>query len=75
MLRKIQVFMGVTIVSVERSAYIIRLKRISKQGTTLSVTSDRFLRNVVSYKSHTASHPRRRHSSVGRLLIHCKQRP
>jgi hypothetical protein len=62
-----------TDVSEERIAYIIRVTRIGELGTTLAVISNRstlrrnsgytFLRNVSSYKSHMAWHPRRRHSS------------
>jgi hypothetical protein len=48
-----------TDVSEERTAAIIRVTRIGEVGTTLGVTSNRstlraFLRNVSSYKSHTA---------------------
>jgi hypothetical protein len=55
-----------TDVSEEVSASFIRVTRIGELGTTLAVTSDRrmlqrntkggvkFLRNVGSYKSHTA---------------------
>jgi hypothetical protein len=61
--------------SEESSASFIRVTRISELGTTLAVTSKfidschhdeggaKFLRNVGSYKSHTAYHPRRHHSS------------
>jgi hypothetical protein len=66
-----------TNVSEELSASFIRVTRIGELGTTLAATSNRrtlrknttdergarFLRNVGSYKSHTAEHPRRRHSS------------
>jgi hypothetical protein len=62
-----------TDVSEEPSASIIRVIRIGELGTTLAGTSNRrklrrkslstFLRNVGSYKSHTAQQPRRRHSS------------
>jgi hypothetical protein len=64
-----------TDVSEELSAYFIRVTRIGELGTTLAVTSNwralrkkyqggaKFLRNVGSYKSHTASYPRRRNSS------------
>jgi hypothetical protein len=45
-------------VSQELIASIVRLKGIGELGTTLAITS-----NVDSYKSHTASHLRRRHSS------------
>jgi hypothetical protein len=51
-----------TVVSEEHIASIIRVKIISDLGATLAVTSnpddggDTFLRNVSSYKSHTASH-------------------
>jgi hypothetical protein len=64
-----------TDVSEELGASIIKVTRIGELGT-LAVTSNRrtprrntkcggakFLRNVGSYKSHTAEHPRRRHSS------------
>jgi hypothetical protein len=52
----------VTDVSKELSASFIRVTRIGEVGTTLAVTSNRrtlrrntkFLRNVCSYKSHTA---------------------
>jgi hypothetical protein len=49
-----------TDVSEEPSASFIRVARIGELGTTLAVTSNRrtlrrkFLRNVGSYKSHTA---------------------
>jgi hypothetical protein len=49
-----------TDVSEELSASFIRVTRISELGTTLAVTSNpdegvaKFLRNVGSYKSHTA---------------------
>jgi hypothetical protein len=50
-----------TDVSEEPSASFIRVTRIGELGTTLAVTSKRtlrrntkFLRNVGSYKSHTA---------------------
>jgi hypothetical protein len=63
--------------SEELSASFIRVTRIGELGTTLAVTSNRrtlprnipdegsakFLRNVGSYKSHMAYHPRRHHSS------------
>jgi hypothetical protein len=45
----------------ERSSSIIGVTRIREQGTTLAAT---FLRNVGSYKSQTAYHPRKRHSSM-----------
>jgi hypothetical protein len=57
-----------TDVSEERIASIIKVTRIGELGT-LVVTSDpddggaKFLPNVGSYKSHTAQHPRRHHSS------------
>jgi hypothetical protein len=51
-----------TDVLAESIAYIIRATRSSELGETLAVTSN-FLRNVGSYKSHTASHPRIRLSS------------
>jgi hypothetical protein len=50
-----------TDVSEELSAFIIRVKRISELGTTIAVTSsgctlrrNSALRNVCSYKNHTA---------------------
>jgi hypothetical protein len=51
-----------TYISEELSASFIRVTRIGELGTTLDVTSNRhtlrrgakFLRNVASYKSHTA---------------------
>jgi hypothetical protein len=49
-----------TDVSEERTAFIISVTRIGELGTTLAVTNnpddggDKFLRNVGSYKSHTA---------------------
>jgi hypothetical protein len=56
-----------TDVSEELSAYIISVTRIGEVGTALAATSNRgtlriqsefvFLRNVGSYKSHTALHP------------------
>jgi hypothetical protein len=57
-------------VSEERIASIIMVEKIDYLGTTLAVTIPpflfilmmTFLRNVGSYKNHTASHPRRRHS-------------
>jgi hypothetical protein len=64
-----------TDVSEEPSATIIRVTKIAELVTTLTVTSNqstfrrntnggsRFLRNVGSYKCHTAQHIRRRHSS------------
>jgi hypothetical protein len=71
-----------TDVTKERIASVVRVKRISELGTTLSVTKrlatevrffadsfhpdgvgDTFLRNVGSYKSYRAPHPRRRNSS------------
>jgi hypothetical protein len=48
-----------TDVSEELSASFVRVTRICELGT-LAVISNR---NVGSYKSHTAQHPRRRHSS------------
>jgi hypothetical protein len=53
-----------TVVSEELSVSFIRLTRIGELGTTLAVTSNwhhpdeggaKFLRNVGSYKSHTAN--------------------
>jgi hypothetical protein len=44
-------------------ASIIRVERVIELGTTLILNSVMFLRNVASYKSYTASHPRIRHSS------------
>jgi hypothetical protein len=41
-----------TDVSEEHGASVIRVIRIGELGTTLAVTQ--FLRNVSSYKSHTA---------------------
>jgi hypothetical protein len=66
-----------TDVSEERIASIIMVARIGELGTLVRRTqrasvSDSFhtddggdivLRNVCSYKRHTESHPRRRHSS------------
>jgi hypothetical protein len=64
-----------TDVSEELSASFIRVTRIGELGMTLAVTNNRrtlthpdeggskYLRNVGSYKSHTAYHPRRHHSS------------
>jgi hypothetical protein len=62
-----------TDVSEEPSASFISVTRIDELGTTLDVAADarceeipsgaKFLRNVGSYKSHTAYHPRRQHSS------------
>jgi hypothetical protein len=46
-----------TDVSEELSASFIRVTRIGDKGGV------KFLRNVDSYKSHTALHPRRHHSS------------
>jgi hypothetical protein len=49
-----------TKVSEERIASTIRVTGIGKLGTTLRVTSNgSTLRNVGSYDSHTASHPRK----------------
>jgi hypothetical protein len=50
---------------------IYRVEIIRELGTTLGVTSsfhledvgNKFLRNIGSNKTHTAPHPRRRHSS------------
>jgi hypothetical protein len=52
-------------VSEELSASFFKVTRIGEIGLTLAVTSNRrtLRRNVGSYKSHTAYHPRRRHSS------------
>jgi hypothetical protein len=55
MLRRVALV--ITDVSEEISASFIRVARIGELGTTLAVTSNRraeFLRNVGSYKSHTA---------------------
>jgi hypothetical protein len=60
-----------TDVSEELRASFIRVTRIGELGATLAVTSNRrpdeggakLLRNVGSYKSHTAYDPRRRQSS------------
>jgi hypothetical protein len=57
-----------TDVSEERTDSIIRVKKISELRITLAVTSDTFLRNVCSYKSRTASHPRRRKSAISLLI-------
>jgi hypothetical protein len=72
-----------TDVSTELSASIIKVT-IGELGTTLAVTSNlrtlcdschpneggaKFLRNIGSYKSHTAQHPRRRHSSIALLSL------
>jgi p-aminobenzoyl-glutamate transporter AbgT len=43
-----------TDVSEEPSACFIRVTRTSELGTTLAVTSAKFLRNVGFYKSHKA---------------------
>jgi hypothetical protein len=61
------------------ASFFIRVTRIGELGTTLAVTSNlrmlrsntkgpdeggaKFLLNVGSYKSHTAQHRRRHHSS------------
>jgi hypothetical protein len=54
-----------TEVSEEIVASIIRVERFSKLADFFHLDDggDTFLRNVCSYKSRTASHPRRRHSS------------
>jgi hypothetical protein len=57
-----------TEVSEEPGASFIRVTKIGALGTTQAETSTdeggaRFLRNVGSYKSHTAKQPRRHHSS------------
>jgi hypothetical protein len=57
-----------TDVSQERSASIIRVTRIGELETlAVNVIPDdggaMFLRNIGSYKSHMAQHPRRQHSS------------
>jgi hypothetical protein len=63
----------ITDVSEELCISIISVTRIGELGTTLAVVPSsqschpddevaKFLRNVGSYKSHTAQHPRRRHS-------------
>jgi hypothetical protein len=50
--------------SEEIIAFIIRVKRSSEVVTYCPVEAGhKFLLNVVSYMSHTASHPRRKHSS------------
>jgi hypothetical protein len=64
-----------TDVSEELSASFIRATRIGELGTTLAVTSNdarcylfaacsKFLRNVGSYKSHTAEYPANFRSTV-----------
>jgi hypothetical protein len=58
-----------TDVSEERIASIIRVEIISELGATLATEARCeeilvFFRNVGSYNSHTASHPRRRQSSI-----------
>jgi hypothetical protein len=72
-----------TNVSEEHIASIIRVERISELRTTLAVTSnwrtlwrthfddwsDTFFRKVGSYKNHTVSLPRRRHSSDNSHMI------
>jgi hypothetical protein len=70
-----------TDVSEGLSASFIRVIRISELGTTLAVTSNRrtlrrnpdggakFLRNVGSYMSHTALHPRRRRFFKGHKFV------
>jgi hypothetical protein len=56
----IRVALVITDVREEPSASFIRVTRIGELETTLAVTSNRrtlranFLRNVASYKSHTA---------------------
>jgi hypothetical protein len=50
-------------VSDQLISFIIRVERISEIGTTLAVAEAAFLRNIGFYKSHTASHPRRRQYS------------
>jgi hypothetical protein len=58
-------------VSEELSTSFIRVTRIGQLGTTLAVTDPshpdgggaNFRRNIGSYMSHTAQHPRRHHSS------------
>jgi hypothetical protein len=58
-----------TDVSEVLSTSIIRVTRIGELGTTLADSchpddgGTKFLQNIGSYKSHTAQHPRRRHSS------------
>jgi hypothetical protein len=52
-----------TDVSEERIAFIIRVRRITELGTTLTATST-FLRNIGSYRRNIASHPRRRYLPV-----------
>jgi hypothetical protein len=72
-----------TDVSEELSASIIWVKRIGELGTTLAVTSnyftnschpndggDNFLRNVVSYKSHTALTSQKTPFFVYSLVLH-----
>jgi hypothetical protein len=54
----------------EPSASIIRVERIVELGTTLTDSCHpddggaKFLRNVGSYKNHTAKHHRSRHPSL-----------
>jgi hypothetical protein len=64
-----------TDVTVERGASIIRVTRIGELGTLFLADYRQpdnggatFLRNVGSYKSHKALHPRRRHSSITTTL-------
>jgi hypothetical protein len=59
-----RVALVITEVSEERSFSIIRVTRIVEVGTSHPDDGGAtFLRNVGSDKSHTAQHPRRRHSS------------
>jgi hypothetical protein len=71
-----------TDVSEEFSASIIRVTGIGELGTLVTTNNRRTLRrntkykvflvtlrNVGSYKSHTAYHPRRRHSSVLKWVL------
>jgi hypothetical protein len=60
------VVLGRTDVSEERSVSIIRMSIIGELGSNVSAT---LLRSVGSSRSHTASHPRRRHSSFYTQLI------
>jgi hypothetical protein len=72
------VFCGVALVrsdvSEESIATIIKVKIINDVGTTDSFRpdgeNDMFLRNVGPYKSHVASHHRRRHSSYLLCTLH-----
>jgi hypothetical protein len=52
-------------ISEERITSIIREKTIDWLGTMLAVTSN----SDGSYKSHTRSHPRRRHTSSFKVIF------